>query len=312
MGNRVSASTNRRKRSKDRTSEKTGSEVQSSSLLSSETGSCQVSATATYWLPNHHDELDRLSSQHFALKILFDGNVSASILNTLDMDNAMVLDVGCGPGTWLMDMATEYPSGQFHGIDLYNIFPLDIRPANVNFKCHDATEGLPFPDNTFDLVNMRMLFIALKQHEWPLVYKEIHRVLKPGGYIQACECNTLETGNEFIMNVGRGFRQNMTDRDQDPYVGRNLDGILESLDYNILDFVRKEIVFSKPDDPLAKEFIWNIVKIMKNTQPLLEESMGCNSEQYEIFLSNFEQELQKKPDATWSYFRCVGQKTTQK
>ncbi|KAG1443829.1 hypothetical protein G6F56_010529 [Rhizopus delemar] len=232
-------------------------------------------------------------------------NITSS--NKLDMDNAVALDLGCGPGTWLMDVATEYPGGQFYGVDLYNIFPHNIRPANVNFKCHDALEGLPYPDNTFDLVNMRMLFIALKKNEWPIVYKEVYRVLKPGGFIQACECNTLETGNEFIINVGKGFRQNMTDRDQDPFIGHNLDTILKELDFNILEFEPKKIFFGNPD-ALSKEFVWNIVKIMKNTQPLLEESMGCNAEQYQAFLVNFEQELQKKPDATWTYFRCIGQK----
>ncbi|CAO3681800.1 unnamed protein product [Rhizopus stolonifer] len=143
----------------------------------------------TYWLPNHYEELDRLSSQHFALKILYDGNFSKVIKS--DMDCATVLDLGCGPGTWLMDVATEFPSSQFHGIDLFDIFPTVIRPPNVHFQVHDALKGLPFPDNTFDIVNTRMFILAVKKHEWSIVFKEILRVLKPGGFIQSCECSIV-------------------------------------------------------------------------------------------------------------------------
>lgn len=93
--------------------------------------------------------------------------------------------------TFYKDVATEFPGGDFHGIDVYDIFPRNIRPANVHFQSCDALEGLPFPDNTFDLVNMRMLYVALKKDEWSLMFKEIYRVLKPGGFLQSCECTTI-------------------------------------------------------------------------------------------------------------------------
>lgn len=93
--------------------------------------------------------------------------------------------------TFYKDVATEFPGGDFHGVDVYNIFPRNIRPANVHFQSCDALEGLPFPDNTFDLVNMRMLYVALKKDEWSLMFKEIYRVLKPGGFLQSCECTTI-------------------------------------------------------------------------------------------------------------------------
>lgn len=61
----------------------------------------------------------------------------------------------------------------------------------MNFQVHDALHGLPFPDNTFDLVNLRMFIISVKKDEWPMVLKEIYRVLKPGGLIQCCEAGML-------------------------------------------------------------------------------------------------------------------------
>jgi tRNA G46 methylase TrmB len=33
-------------------------------------------------------------------------------------DRINVLDVGCGPATWLLELATEYPANNFYGIDI--------------------------------------------------------------------------------------------------------------------------------------------------------------------------------------------------
>ncbi|CEI87765.1 hypothetical protein RMCBS344292_02173 [Rhizopus microsporus] len=221
MGNKLSYQS-RKKRINEKHHD-TDSNTHTSSVCTSGRKSSHVSTT-TYWFPNHNDELDRLSSQHFALKILFEGNISSHILNRLNMENSVVLDLGCGPGTWLMDVATEFPGSQFYGIDIFDLFPSNIRPANVTFQVRDALEGLPFPDNTFDLVNLRMFIISIKANEWPLVLKEIYRVLKPGGFIQC-------------------FTESVIDREQDPYVAHKMDKTLQAADFNILDFETKDIYF---------------------------------------------------------------------
>lgn len=99
------------------------------------------------------------------------------------------------------DVATEFPGSKFYGIDIYDIFPSNIRPPNVEFQARDALEGLPFPDNTFDLVNLRLFIISVKRNEWPIVLNEIYRILKPGGFIQCCEAGMLvRLLDEFILS----------------------------------------------------------------------------------------------------------------
>lgn len=88
-------------------------------------------------------------------------------------------------------MATEYPSSEFIGVDMCDVFPNNIRPQNVSFQVGNALERLPFMDNTFDFVNIRLFIIALKKHEWPIVIQEVFRILKPGGFIQVVECGML-------------------------------------------------------------------------------------------------------------------------
>lgn len=106
-------------------------------------------------------------------------------------EGAKVLDVGCGPGTWLMDIATEYPQVDCLGVDMCDVFPKQIRPPNVRFEVANVTDGLPYPDNTFDFVNVRLLLIGLQSKQWPEMWKEVMRVLKPGGLAQSIEAGML-------------------------------------------------------------------------------------------------------------------------
>jgi ubiquinone/menaquinone biosynthesis C-methylase UbiE len=84
-------------------------------------------------------------------------------------------------------MAIDHPEYHVTGVDMSDMFPTTIRPENVRFELHNIVHGLPFPDNSFDYVHMRLLIISLKTNEWPMVIAEIYRVLKPGGLVQLVE-----------------------------------------------------------------------------------------------------------------------------
>ncbi|KAI9280088.1 S-adenosyl-L-methionine-dependent methyltransferase [Sporodiniella umbellata] len=261
----------------------------------------------SYWFPNHYEELDRLSSQHFALKVLFEGNVSNQILSKIDLNSSLVLDLGCGPGTWIMDVATEYPGSKFHGIDIYEIFPNEIRPPNVEFQVHDALQGIPFPDNTFDLVHLRMFIISVEKNEWPIIIREIYRVLKPGGFIQCCEAGMIDQGSDFVLKIGKAFTKTITDRGQDPYIGIDMEKTLEKGNFNVLEFEKKEIDYSKKD-MLTKDFLWIMVQLLKSCRPEMEPRISNSSEPWENILEKFQEGLQMQPASIWTIYRCVGQK----
>jgi ubiquinone/menaquinone biosynthesis C-methylase UbiE len=93
----------------------------------------------------------------------------------------------CGPGTFLCEMAADYPKSRYVGVDLYPIFP-NIKPHNVNFIQCNLLKGLPFEENTFDFVHIRFLILELSEFDWEnFVIKELTRVLKPNGWIEIME-----------------------------------------------------------------------------------------------------------------------------
>src|SRR5947209_5536321 len=75
-----------------------------------------------------------------------------------------VLDVGCGPGGWVLEMAFAYPQIEVVGFDVSEAMINYARTRaqvqhlnNAHFHVMDARQPLNFSDNSFDLVNARFV-----------------------------------------------------------------------------------------------------------------------------------------------------------
>ncbi|KAF9901902.1 hypothetical protein BX616_002101 [Lobosporangium transversale] len=147
---------------------------------------------ASYLLPNDIDEVDRLQLQHFILRYAIQGNYKSPLEKS---KVRAILDVGCGPGTWTMEMANEFPDATITGIDISIVFPTTIIPSNCKFIQHNILNPLPFPDNTFDFVYQRLLVAGLTHENWIFVLKELERVTKPGGWIELVEIDGIGGNN---------------------------------------------------------------------------------------------------------------------
>ena len=145
-------------------------------------------------LPNNDTrELDRMVSQHYILRTAFDADYSAPIVLPTHQEKpgkVVVLDIGCGLGTWTMEMATQFPHAHFIGVDKQASFPHDIKPKNCHFKLFDinqSTVKLPFLDQSVDYIFQRDLNWDLSETTWLPLVREFFRVLKPGGWIELVE-----------------------------------------------------------------------------------------------------------------------------
>jgi ubiquinone/menaquinone biosynthesis C-methylase UbiE len=73
-----------------------------------------------------------------------------------------VLDIGCGPGGWALDIAKNYAHINVVGIDNSKTMIAHAREEkklhdlkNIEFEEMDALQPLRFAEATFDLVNIR-------------------------------------------------------------------------------------------------------------------------------------------------------------
>ncbi|CAB4377447.1 unnamed protein product [Rhizophagus irregularis] len=144
-----------------------------------------------YNFPSFNDEdFERLNLDHYLFRFQWQSNFSSPIEQNLLSGGLKVLDVGCGTGTWILDMAKEYhPTNIYIGIDILPILPDEnSRLSNTGFIQCDLLDGIPFPDSTFDFVCERFLIYPdLTDSQWKYLFSEIKRVLKPGGYLEIME-----------------------------------------------------------------------------------------------------------------------------
>ena len=87
-------------------------------------------------------------------------------------------------------MAKEFPNATVYGIDINpELFPSAQQPvpSNCLFTQSNLLTRLSFPDQYFDFVFQRFLYLGLTVDDWPVALKELKRVIKPGGWIELFE-----------------------------------------------------------------------------------------------------------------------------
>src|SRR5947209_3173601 len=105
-----------------------------------------------------------------------------------------ILDIACGPGGWVLDVAFEHPTSNVMGIDISRIMVAYAQTqaqaqqlSNASFRVMDALKPLDFSAGAFDLVNARFIFAFMPPAGWPTLMDECVRVTRPGGIIRLTE-----------------------------------------------------------------------------------------------------------------------------
>lgn len=105
-----------------------------------------------------------------------------------------ILDIGCGPGGWVLDVAREYPEKQVVGIDISTLMVEYARYQayiqgldNISFRVMNALEPLDFRDSSFDMANVRFISGFMPSVVWPRFMQECLRIMRPGGVVRLTE-----------------------------------------------------------------------------------------------------------------------------
>ncbi|CAJ0884820.1 12047_t:CDS:2, partial [Entrophospora sp. SA101] len=169
------------------------------------------SANKKYPLPmSKEEELNWINDQHYFLRHMWQGNFSAPISDLLTMGGAKVLYVGFDSEKWLLDTSKEYPNTKFVGIITKDFYSLTddnsdceaFSLTNATFYNMNLLDGLPFSDNEFDLVFVRMYDNPFTEQEWEQnIIKEVVRLTKRGGWLEL-----MPTDNR-VFNAGPSFER---------------------------------------------------------------------------------------------------------
>jgi SAM-dependent methyltransferase len=142
----------------------------------------------SYMMSRNNLASGRLTAQHYLivrrLGWLIHPDIHEKVRNC---DELEIMDVACGNAVWVMDMAQQYPRAHISGIDIScQQFPPQFTwPPNVRLEQHDMFA--PFPERLvgrFDIVQVRLVMVAVYSQNKDWIMHNISRLLKPGGYLQ--------------------------------------------------------------------------------------------------------------------------------
>jgi ubiquinone/menaquinone biosynthesis C-methylase UbiE len=140
---------------------------------------------------------------------LFPPNVDPSTIQS-------VLDIGCGPGYWVLEVARKYAHIKATGGDVSHLMIAYARTLardvpNAHFQQLDARRALPFPNQIFNVIQARFITAFMLASAWPELLRECRRMLQPGGTLCLIEGEnfgisnsaSLEKYNELLARAMR-------------------------------------------------------------------------------------------------------------
>ncbi|KAJ1600887.1 hypothetical protein NDA14_004724 [Ustilago hordei] len=163
------------------------------------------SSVVPYWHGYNTETIEAEMSTHLNVNAALHGNTLREFPE--GSRPCRVLDLGCGRGVWCLDMAREWKTSEFVGLDIVPIQPplQELEDADlehrVSWVIANLLEPLPFPDASFDYVHIRFILQGVPEDKWVDIFSEARRILAPGGVLEVVEGNYSFFGHASLVDV---------------------------------------------------------------------------------------------------------------
>jgi len=161
-----------------------------------------------------------------------------------------VLDIGCGAGRWVLDMAFFSPDTEVAGIDCNktlvdyaNARARSQRLTNASFGLADALDphGLPFDPASFDLIHLRFAAGWLLPDAWEELLKRCYELLREGGYMVIAEGEGMYTSSPALNKLYALLCLAMYETKRSPSNNPTFMGVAARLGYLLTTLGYKEV-----------------------------------------------------------------------
>ena len=238
-------------------------------------------------------------------------------------DFSRVLDVACGPGGWVIEAAQTYPEMSLVGIDLNQRTLTYARKQaaahhvddRIEFHAMDALGILAFPDDSFDLVNLRFAISFVRTWDWPRLLREMLRVVRPGGVIRLTDeevihQSTSQGVTQFCeMLLCALFRSGHLFNQESSGLTAHLAPLLRQYGCQGVQ-TRNHALQFRAGTPEGLAYVKDGEYLQRTFRPFLQK-WGCMSKEYDAIHQQTLEEI-RRPDfcATWHLLTAWGIKPT--
>ncbi|KAA1471411.1 hypothetical protein DENSPDRAFT_799321 [Dentipellis sp. KUC8613] len=160
-----------------------------------------------YRLPADDEEFDRLDKQHIMFMDImgkYPPPLPEIMADDTPGETKNCLDLGCGSGSWIMDVARDFPNCQAVAVDLVPMQAKSVQQLDFHLRVFDdlPTELSDMPDNLrsevddinlglqhfygdFNVVHARLISSGIRDYH--ALIHQISQTLRPGGLIDLME-----------------------------------------------------------------------------------------------------------------------------
>ncbi|RKL50866.1 hypothetical protein BFJ72_g319 [Fusarium proliferatum] len=210
------------------------------------------------------------------------------------------------------DFADEFPNAKVIGTDISPIQPGWL-PPNLEFQIDDCMQEWTFKENSLDYVHMRFLVGSII--DWPGLFKQAYKCLKPGGYIESHEASPCIGSDDNSVSEdsamgqwGKIFMEGGR-RLQRPFSVLEDNVQVESMnEVGFINIEEEEIkvpIGGWPEDPRLKEagqyFQAAILQDVEGTLTFIANLLGWSKEEIHVFAARYRREIRSKK--VHGYFR---------
>ncbi|KAI1261601.1 hypothetical protein F5Y18DRAFT_400808 [Xylariaceae sp. FL1019] len=146
-------------------------------------------------------ERERLNKQFFIFNEAMEGNLLPPHIAKDISDNPKprICDMATGSAIWLTELAkTLPPSAELFGYDYDDSkFPKDNLPSNIKLGKANVYESFPEDlEGTFDVVSLRLFYLAARKDKVVDMLKNLSKLLRPGGWLVWFDVDTKTASME--------------------------------------------------------------------------------------------------------------------
>lgn len=124
-----------------------------------------------------------------------------ALLALTEEDNtARILDCGCASGELTLQLGMQVGTNRLYGVDLIERSAQVARSRGIEALVANLNTGFPFQDASFHVVCGSQVLEHVVQTD--TFIKEVHRVLKPGGYALISVPNLASAHNILFLLLG--------------------------------------------------------------------------------------------------------------
>ncbi|KAF5638011.1 phosphoethanolamine n-methyltransferase 3 [Fusarium sp. NRRL 52700] len=257
---------------------------------------------AQYWISNDTQANEALDINHHVLILMYNDKLYKAPLKD-DIQPPAHTD---------SDFADEFPNAKVVGTDISPIQPGWL-PPNLEFQIDDCTQEWTFKENSLDYIHTRFLVGSIV--DWPGLFKQAYKCLKPGGYIESHEASpcigsddnsvsedsAMGQWGKIFMEGGRRLQRPFSVLEDNVQV----ESMKEAGFVNIEEEEIKVPIGGWPEDPKLKEagqyFQAAILQDVEGTLMFIADLLGWSKEEIHVFAARYRREIRSK--RVHGYFR---------